>query len=89
MKITQLKRFEAGASPIAPVQGTAAQDEPVTEDAVRHRSSRRRLQWAAGAFATFVSLATVAWLAHAWSNSSHTVAADRLRIAAVDRKSVV
>jgi HlyD family secretion protein len=82
MKITQLRRLDPNTSTAAPVRGTAAQDAPVSDDAARRR---RRLAWYAGSAGTVVLLATFAWLAHAWSNSSHTVSADRLRIAAVQQ----
>ena len=83
MKITQLKRRDASTpSPAAQVRGTEAQDAPVTDDTATRRRHRRR--YIAGASA-LVLLAVFAWLAHAWSNSSKTVAADRLRIAAVQQ----
>jgi HlyD family secretion protein len=83
MKITQLKRPDTRTiSPATQVRGTEAQDAPVTDDTATRR--RRRRQYVVGASA-LVLLAAFAWLAHAWSNSSHTVAADRLRIAAVQK----
>jgi HlyD family secretion protein len=83
MKITQLKRLDAGIdSPATPVRGTDAQDTPVTDDtAIRHRRRRRYVL----AASSLLVLAALAWLMHAWSNSSHTVAADRLRIVAVQQ----
>jgi HlyD family secretion protein len=81
MKITQLKRLDAGTTSLAtPVRGTEAQDAPVTDDTATRRRHRR---WYVIGASALVLLAALAWLAHAWSNSSHTVAADRLRIAAV------
>jgi HlyD family secretion protein len=83
MKITQLKRLDARTtSPVTQVRGTEAQDAPVTDDTATRRRHRRR--YIAGASAV-VLLTIFAWLAHAWSNSSHTVAADRLRIVAVQQ----
>ena len=82
MKITQLKRIDGTTSTTAQVRGTAAQDAPVTDDTANRRRHRRRFAVAAGA--VLVSAAFI-WLIHAWSNSSHTVAADRLRIVAVQQ----
>lgn len=83
MKITQLKRLDAGTTaPTTQVRGTEAQDVPVTDDTPSRR--RRRRLYVAGA-SSLVLLAAFAWLVQAWSNSSHTVAADRLRIVAVQR----
>lgn len=80
MKITQLKRLDTGTTaPTAQVRGTEAQDAPVTDDTASRR--RRRRLYVAGA-SSLVLLAAFAWLVQAWSNSSHTVAADRLRIVA-------
>jgi HlyD family secretion protein len=83
MKITQLKRLDAGIASLAtPVRGTDAQDTPVTDDtAIRHRRRRRYVL----AASSLLVLAALTWLMHAWSNSSHTVAADRLRIVAVQQ----
>jgi HlyD family secretion protein len=82
MKITQLRRLDPNAPTATAVRGTAAQDAPVTDDAA---TRRRRLGWYAASIGALVLLATIAWLARAWSNSSHTVSADRLRIAAVQQ----
>ena len=82
MKITQLKRPDASNSPTASVRGTAAQDAPVTDNTAVRRRRARRYAMIAG---TLVLLGTFAWLAHAWSRSSHMVSADRLRIVAVQR----
>jgi HlyD family secretion protein len=82
MKITQLKHLHAGTSTTAPVRGTAAQDAPITDGAA---SARRRLTWYSGSAVALALLAAFVWLAHAWSASSHTVAADRLRVVAVQR----
>ena len=77
MKITQLKRLDAGTtSPVTQVRGTDAQDTPVTGDAAHRHQLRRRYAILASSLLVVVALA---WLMHAWSNSSHTVAADRLR----------
>jgi HlyD family secretion protein len=83
MKITQLRRLDPNAPTATAVRGTAAQDAPVAADAAATR--RRRLGWYAGSIGALVLLATIAWLARAWSNSSHTVSADRLRIVAVQQ----
>jgi HlyD family secretion protein len=64
------------------VRGTAGQDAPVTNNSADHR---RRLSWYAGSAGAIALLAAFAWLAHAWSNSSHTVSADRLRIVTVQQ----
>jgi HlyD family secretion protein len=85
MKITQLKRLDPDSSPSTPVRGTAAQDAPVADDDVRSHRRRRYVRWSVGAVGTLVLLGAFAWLAHAWSNSSHTVSADRLRVAAVQQ----
>jgi len=83
MKITQLKRFDGSTpSPTTQVRGTEAQDAPVTDDTA---TRQRRRRWSLGAACVLVSITAFAWLAHAWSNSSHTVAADHLRIAAVQK----
>jgi HlyD family secretion protein len=82
MKITQLKRIDGTSPTTTQVRGTEAQDAPVTGDtANRHR--RRRTYVIAVSALLFT--AALAWLLHTWSNSSHTVAADRLRIVAVQK----
>jgi HlyD family secretion protein len=82
MKITQLIDTRASATSSASVRGTAAQDAPVTDIAANRR---RRLGWFTGSAGAVVLLAAFVWLAHAWSNSSRTVSADRLRIVAVQQ----
>jgi HlyD family secretion protein len=83
MKITQLRRLDPNTPSPAAVRGTAGQDTAVDDGGAANR--RRHLQRYAVAAGAVLVLATFAWLAHAWSNSSHTVSADRLRIVAVQQ----
>jgi HlyD family secretion protein len=87
VKISQLKRIDASSTPMAPVRGTEGQDAPIAD----HRSAWRRSLlhkhrwWFGSGAGALVLLAMFAWLAHAWSNSSHVVSAERLRVATVEK----
>ncbi len=78
MKITQLRHLDPTAASLTSVRGTAAQDALVEDGGAANR--RRYLQRSAVAAGAVLLLAAFVWLAHAWSNSSHTVSAARLRI---------
>ncbi len=79
MTITQLKRTVG--SEATTVRTTSGQDTTVLDPSATRR--RRRL-WSLLAGTTTLALAGIlAWLAHAWSNSSHLVSADRLHITTV------
>jgi HlyD family secretion protein len=82
MKITQLKRIDDSTSATTQVRGTEAQDASVTGDSANRRQRRRTYLIVAS---TLLVIAALAWLIHAWSNSSHTVAADGLRIVTVQQ----
>lgn len=76
MKIAELKRISEAAS----VRGTEKQDTAIT--AADRPWHKRRWMQLSGA-AAIVLVALVVWLIHAWSNSSHVIAGERLRIVAV------
>ena len=82
MKITQLKRLDASRQS---VQGTAAQDVPVTEAIATEQRRRRTRQYGLSGAAAALALIALAWIAHAWVHSSHVIPADRLRIATVQK----
>src|SRR3954451_4689176 len=76
MKIAQLKSL----SPIASVRGTEHQDTVIATAALPWHKRR----WVrASAVGATVGVLLIAWLIHAWSNSNHVIAADRLRIVSV------
>lgn len=76
MKIAELKRLSDAAS----VRGTERQDTAIaTADKSWHQ--QRWAQLSAAGAVTLVML--VGWLIHAWSNSSHVIAGERLRVVAV------
>jgi len=78
MKIAELKRISEAAS----VRGTEKQDTAVATAARPWHKQR----WVHIAAATAVALLTlVGWLIHAWTNSSHMISADRLRIVTVTK----
>src|SRR5581483_625581 len=82
MKVTQLKRVNDGSSPGESMRSTAGQDTVVADE----RSAwRRHIRWYAVAGAALIFAVTVAWLAHKWAGSAHTISADRLRITTVKR----
>jgi HlyD family secretion protein len=83
MKITQLKRLDTGAGPLASVRGTAGQDTPVADDGATRRRLIRR--YAVSGAAGLSLLVAFAWLAHAWFRSSHVIPAERLRIVRTQR----
>ena len=76
MKIAELKRLSEATS----VRGTEHQDTAI---ATAHRPWHKQRRVHVSAAAAIVLVALVAWLIHAWSNSSHVIAGDRLRIVAV------
>ena len=82
MKITQLKRLEGSTQS---VQGTAAQDVPMTDARASQQRRQRNRHYVLAGAATTLALIAVAWIAHAWSYSSHVIPADRLRIATVQK----
>jgi HlyD family secretion protein len=87
MKITQLKPTATPASPTVPVRGTESQDVPLVDNRSGWRASswnKQRWWYVLGA-GGLAFLALFAWLAHVWSNSSHVVSAERLRVATVDK----
>jgi len=76
MKIAQLKSL----SPIASVRGTEHQDTVIATPAQPWHKRR----WVrASAVGATVGVLLIGWLIHAWSNSNHVIAADRLRIVSV------
>ncbi len=77
MKIAQLK----ATVPTASVRGTEHQDTLI-EAPERPWHSRRWVQLSVAG--SVVLLLLSAWLIRAWSNSSHVIAADRLRIVTVN-----
>lgn len=81
MKITQLRRLD-GDSSTASVRTTAAQDTKVTDNSA---SRRRRIRWLIAGGAAVGFAITLAWLAHAWSNTGHMVSAEVLSITTVKR----
>jgi HlyD family secretion protein len=85
VKITQLKPTATPASPTVPVRGTEGQDVPLVDNRSGWRASswnKQRWWYVLGA-GGLALLALFAWLAHVWSNSSHVVSAERLRVATV------
>lgn len=76
MKIAELKRF----APTASVRGTEHQDSVINAP-VRPWHQHRWVR--VTAIGAIVTVLLVGWLIHAWSNSSHVIAGDRLRIVAV------
>jgi HlyD family secretion protein len=78
MKIAELKRISEATS----VRGTEKQDTAIT--APKQPWYKQRRVHIAGA-STVVVVALVAWLLHAWSNSGHVIAAERLRIVNVTK----
>jgi HlyD family secretion protein len=87
MKITQLKPNATPASPTVPVRGTEGQDVPLVDNRSgwRASSSNKQRWWYVLGAGGLALLALFAWLAHVWSNSSHVVSAERLRVATVDK----
>ena len=83
MSITQLKRIAASSASTATVRTTDGQDIAVERSGTVQL--RRRIRWFIAGTAALVLITVIAWLAHAWSSSSHLVSADRLRITTVDR----
>jgi HlyD family secretion protein len=83
MKITALKRFgDAQASDTAAMRGTEAQDHRVDDTTPWWRKNLKLLLAAAGGV---VALLIFIWLARAWSQSDHMIAAERMRVATVER----
>jgi HlyD family secretion protein len=83
MKITALKRITEGRSDQpATMRGTEAQDHAVTGGAP---AWRKQLPLYAAAGGAVLVLLLFVWLVRAWSQSEHTVSAERLRIATVTR----
>lgn len=76
MKIAQLKRISEAAS----VRGTEKQDTAIAA-ADRPWHKQRWVHLSGAGAIVLVSL--VAWLIHAWSNSNHVIAGERLRIVEV------
>jgi HlyD family secretion protein len=80
MKIAELRRLSNADSAAASVRGTERQDTAIA-------SSQRpwhKQRWVhVSAASGIVVVIVVGWLIHAWSNSSHVIAADRLRIVTV------
>jgi HlyD family secretion protein len=87
VKISQLKRIDTTSAATAPVRGTEGQDAPIAEDGSAWRRSMRhkRRWWFASGAAVLALLIVLAWLAHVWSNSSHVVSAERLRVTTVEK----
>src|SRR3569833_190696 len=81
MKITQLRRLDADSS-TATVRTTAAQDTQITDNSA---SRRRRIRWLIVAGGALVLASVLAWLAHAWSSTSHMVSANVLSFFSVKR----
>ena len=76
MKIAELKRLSDATS----VRGTEKQDTAIaTADKPWHKQRWVHLSAAGG----IVVVVLVAWLIHAWSNSNHVIAGERLRIVTV------
>jgi HlyD family secretion protein len=78
MKIAELKRISEATS----VRGTEKQDTAIA--APKQPWHKQRRVHIAGASAV-VLVALVAWLLHAWTNSGHVIAAERLRIVSVTK----
>jgi len=76
MKIAELKRTSEAAS----VRGTEHQDTAIGP--AKRPWHKQRWAHIAGV-SSVIMVAVVAWLIHAWSNSSHVISAERLRIVAV------
>ncbi len=76
MKIAELKRLSEATS----VRGTEQQDTALAS-AEKPWHTRRWVHLSAAAVVVLV--AVVAWLVHAWSNSSHVIAGERLHIVPV------
>src|SRR3569833_3364524 len=81
MKITQLRRLDADSS-TANVRTTAAQDMQITENSA---SRSRRIRWLIVAGGAQELASVLAWLAHAWSSTSHKESANVLSISTVKR----
>jgi HlyD family secretion protein len=78
MKIAELKRISEAAS----VRGTEKQDTSIAPA----KQPWHKQRWARIAGTASVAfLVLVAWLVHAWSNSSHVISAERLRIVPVTK----
>jgi len=76
MKIAELKRLSETPS----VRGTEKQDTAIAAaNQPWHKPRWVRVSGAAG----IVLVALASWLIHAWSNSSHVIAGERLRVVAV------
>jgi HlyD family secretion protein len=78
MKIAELKRLSESAS----VRGTDKQDTAIAT--AKRPWHKQRWTHVAGTSAVVV-IALVAWLIHVWSNSSHVISAERLRIVTVSK----
>jgi len=76
MKIAELKRLSEAAS----VRGTEKQDTSIAPTHLPWHKQRRVQMIGACAG---VALALVGWLIHAWTNSSHVISSERLRIVSV------
>ncbi len=76
MKIAELKRISDAAS----VRGTEKQDTAI---ATAHRPWHQQRWVHLSVAGAMVVIALVGWLIHAWSNSSHVIAGERLRIVEV------
>ena len=78
MKIAELKRLSDAAS----VRGTEKQDTSIAPTHVPwHKQRRVQITGACAG----VALALVGWLIHAWTNSSHVISSERLRIVSVSQ----
>ncbi len=76
MKIAELKRISDAAS----VRGTEKQDTAIAN---AHRPWHQQRWVYLSVAGAIVVIALVGWLIHAWSNSSHVIAGERLRIVEV------
>ncbi len=76
MKIAELKRISDAAS----VRGTEKQDTAIAN---AHRPWHQQRWVHLSVAGAMVVIALVGWLIHAWSNSSHVIAGERLRIVEV------
>ena len=78
MKIAEIKRLSDAAS----VRGTEKQDTSIAPTHVPwHKQRRVQITGACAG----VALALVGWLIHAWTNSSHVISSERLRIVSVSQ----